>query len=180
MLGNVQTGHLSAVGFDLYIEMVADAVAELETGQPKKTETAQVRIDLPIVAHLPETYVPDQSARLEAYRRLAAAVQGSDVDDVVGEWIDRYGPLPENAESLIGVARLRVEALRIGLEEIVAMRGEVKISPVRLTTIEEVRLRRLSRAAVVRGSALFMPVPTEEPVTALIDFLRTMWPPDPD
>jgi transcription-repair coupling factor (superfamily II helicase) len=180
ILGNVQSGHLSAVGFDLYIEMVADAVAELETGQPAKKEPTQVRIDLAIVAHLPEGYVPDQSARLEAYRRLAAAEQGSDVDDVVSEWVDRYGPLPENAESLIGVARLRVEALRVGIEDIVAMRREVKISPVRLTTIEEVRLQRLSRSAVVRGNALFLPVPTEEPATALIDFFRTMWPPDPD
>jgi transcription-repair coupling factor (superfamily II helicase) len=168
------------VGFDLYIEMVADAVAELETGLPAKREPTQVRIDLAIVAHLPETYVPDQSARLEAYRRLAAAEQPSDVDDVVSEWIDRYGPLPENAESLIGVARLRVEALRVGIEDIVAMRREVKISPVRLTSIEEVRLQRLSRSAVVRGSALFLPIPTEEPAMALIDFLRTMWPPDPD
>jgi transcription-repair coupling factor (superfamily II helicase) len=180
ILGNVQSGHLSAVGFDLYIEMVADAVAELETGQPAKAKPTQVRIDLAIVAHLPEAYVPDQSARLEAYRRLAAAEQASDVDDVVSEWIDRYGPLPENAESLIGVARLRVEALRVGIEDIVAMRREVKISPVRLTSIEEVRLQRLSRSAVVRGSALFLPVPTEEPAMALIDFFRTMWPPDLD
>ncbi len=180
ILGNVQSGHLSAVGFDLYVEMVADAVSELETGQAPTPRASQVRIDLPLDAHLPEEYVPDQAARLEAYRRLAAAQQTADVDDVVREWTDRYGPLPENAETLIDVARLRVEALRVGIEEIVAMRREVRIAPIRLTSSQEVRVQRLSRRAVVRDRALFLPAPGNDPATELIDFIRTMWPPDRD
>jgi len=180
ILGNVQSGHLSAVGFDLYVEMVADAVAELETGQPAAPQPVQVRIDLPLDAHLPEAYVPDQSARLEAYRRLAAADQATDVDDVVGEWVDRFGPLPANAETLIDVARLRVEALRAGIEEIVAMRREVRIAPVRLTSSQEVRLQRLSRSSLLRDRALFVPLPADAPAAGLIDFIRTMWPPDRD
>ncbi len=180
MLGNLQSGHLSAVGFDLYIEMVADAVSELETGQAPPPEPSQVRIDLPLDAHLPETYVQDQAARLEAYRRLAAARETADVDDVVGEWTDRYGPLPENAETLIEVARLRVEALRVGIEEIVAMRRDVRIEPVCLTASQEVCLQRLSRRAIVRGRALFLPTLGNSPATELIEFIRTMWPPDRD
>jgi len=180
ILGNVQSGHLSAVGFDLYVEMVAEAVAELETGRPALPEPIQVRIELPLDAHLPDAYVPDQAARLEAYRRLAAATEASDVDDVVTEWLDRYGPLPENAETLMEVARLRVEALRVGISEIVTMRREVRIAPVQFSSSEEVRLTRLSRRAVVRDRALFIPLPVDDPATGLIEFIRTMWPPDPD
>jgi transcription-repair coupling factor (superfamily II helicase) len=180
ILGNVQSGHLSAVGFDLYIEMVAEAVAELEGEDAPTPAPSQVRIDLPLDAHLPDAYVPDQTARLEAYRLLAAAVTTSDVDEVVAEWTDRYGPLPPNAETLIEVARLRVEAIRAGIDEIVAMRREVKISPVRLSSSQEVRLQRVSRRAVVRDQALFIPVPVGDPAAGLIEFIRTMWPPEPD
>ena len=178
VLGNVQSGHLSAVGFDLYVEMVAEAVAELETGEAPPEPRPQVRIELPVDAHLPEDYVSDQAARLEAYRRLADAETVEDVDDVVTEWVDRYGPLPPSAERLIAVARLRVEALRVGIEEIVAMRREVRLAPVRLTSSEEVRLRRLSRRAVIRDRAVFLPLPDSEVANALTDFTRSMWPPD--
>jgi transcription-repair coupling factor (superfamily II helicase) len=180
VLGNVQSGHVAAVGYDLYVEMVAEAVAELETGVAPVTEPAQVRIELPVDAHLPQEYVADQAARLEAYRRLAAAETSATVDDVVAEWLDRFGPLPPNAERLIEVARLRVEALRVGVEEIVAMRYEVKLAPVQLTGSEEVRLQRLSRRAVMRDRALFVPLDRDEPAATLIDFVRTMWPPDLD
>jgi transcription-repair coupling factor (superfamily II helicase) len=180
ILGNVQSGHLSAVGFDLYVEMVAEAVAELENGAPPPPRPSQVRIDIPLDAHLPDEYVPDQAARLEAYRRLADAGTYGAVDDVIAEWQDRFGPLPPNAERLIDVARLRVEALRVGITEIVAMRREVRLAPVRLTTSEEVRLQRLSRRSVVRDKAIFLPVPPADPAAALVDFIRSMWPPEPD
>jgi transcription-repair coupling factor (superfamily II helicase) len=174
ILGNVQSGHISAVGFDLYCELVAEAVEELETGRVAAEAPAAVRIDLPVGAHLPEDYVAEQAARLEAYRRLAEAASQEAVDDVVGEWQDRYGPLPPRAEALIDIARLRVEALRVGLTEVVRMRREVKLAPVSLVASQEVRLQRLEPRSVVRGQNLFVP---ERPAAALTDFLRTMWAP---
>ena len=116
----------------------------------------------------------EQAARLEAYRRLAEAASQEAVDDVVGEWQDRYGPLPPRAEALIDIARLRVEALRVGLTEVVRMRREVKLAPVSLVASQEVRLQRLEPRSVVRGQNLFVP---ERPAAALTDFLRTMWAP---
>jgi transcription-repair coupling factor (superfamily II helicase) len=180
VLGNVQSGHLSAVGFDLYVEMVAEAVAELETGVAPPPKPSQVRIELPIAAHLPDDYVPEPAARLEAYRRLADTTTADEVDDVVAEWVDRFGELPSDANRLIEVARLRVEALRVGVEEIVAMRREVRMAPVRLTTSEEVRLQRLSRRSVIRDGAIFVPLPDEAPAAGLAEFVRSMWPPDRD
>ncbi len=185
ILGEVQSGHIAAVGFDLYANLVAEAVAELkgtaEPGEPPK----EVRIDLPVDAHLPDDYVAEQAARLEAYRRLATAETPAAVDEVVAEWADRYGEPPPEAEALIQVARLRAEAIRIGLAEIVKLRNEVRLAPVALSQSQEVRLQRLAPRAVLRPreQALFLPVPRdgipprEAPVVPwLLDFLGTMWP----
>jgi transcription-repair coupling factor (superfamily II helicase) len=176
ILGKVQSGHISAVGFDLYVSLVAEAVAELQSGRTPEPRPAEVRIDLPVDAHLPDDYVAEQAARLEAYRRLAAAGAQEAVDDVVAEWEDRYGPLPPRAQALIEIARLRVEALRVGLAEVVRLRHEVKLAPVELSASQEVRLQRLAPRAVLRSGELFIPAPERSPATALAGFLRTMWP----
>ncbi len=144
ILGETQAGHIAAVGFDLYVELVADAVGELKGEPVEVEEPPQVRIDLPVDAHLPDDYIPGPDERLEAYRRLAAAATEADVDDVVVEWRDRFGELPAPAAALADVARLRVEAIRAGLAEIVKVRHEVRLSPVTLLASEEVRLQRLA------------------------------------
>lgn len=176
ILGEVQTGHISAVGFDLYAELVAEAVNELEGRPSVEEKPADVRIDLPVDAHLPESYIEDQELRLEAYRRLAATRTYEEVDDAVAEWFDRFGPLPEAALSLVDLARLRVEALRVGLTEIVKLRHEVRMGPVDLKPSQEVRLQRLKRGAVLRASegVIFIPAPTPI-LSGLTEFLKSMW-----
>jgi len=182
ILSETQTGHIAAVGFDLYTELVADAVNKLKGEGPVDEEPEPVRIDLHSDGHLPDEYVTGVEARLEAYRRLAAATTHGAVDDVVSEWEDRYGPLPIQATDLIDAARLRVEAIRIGITEIVQNRREIRIAPVVLKASQEVRLERLARDAILRGSTLYLTPPKESPATAIADFLRTMWPTstDPD
>jgi transcription-repair coupling factor (superfamily II helicase) len=179
VLGKVQSGHISAVGLDLYVELVAEAVGELETGIKPEPAAPEVRIELPVEAHLPDDYVSDQDARLEAYRRLAASTTHGAVDDVVAEWIDRFGPLPPRAATLIDVARLRVEALRVGIGEVVAARREVRLTPVSLLASQEIRLQRIARTATVQAKqrTLFIPLPAD-PAAGLAEFIRTMWPPD--
>jgi transcription-repair coupling factor (superfamily II helicase) len=176
ILGEVQSGHIAAVGFDLYAELVAEAVSELEGREPMTAAPKEVRIDLPVDAHLPESYVTDQELRLEAYRRLATTSTDEGVDDVAAEWVDRYGPLPPEAEALISLARLRVEALRVGLEEIVQLRHEIRIGPVDLKTSQEVRLKRLQPRSVLNAQegTIFIPAPREL-VPGLIAFLNEMW-----
>jgi transcription-repair coupling factor (superfamily II helicase) len=176
MLSQVQAGHISAVGFDLYVELVADAVGELRGAEPAAEEMPEVRIDLPIDAHLPDDYVGSEAQRLVSYRRLALAMTAADVDDVADEWRDRFGEPPAEARALLDVARLRIEAVRVGLSEIVQVRREVRLGPIELKASQEVRLERLSPGSVLRGKALFIPAPQGDPVAALLDFLRTMWP----
>ena len=176
ILSETQSGHIAAVGFDLYTELVAEAVQELKGEPIERKVEHDIRIDLPVEARLPDEYVADADGRLEGYRRLAAASTEAEVGDVIAEWEDRYGPLPPEAEELIAVARLRVEAIRIGLDEIVQARGEVRISPVDLRPSQEVRLERVQRGSVLRGSKLFIPAPRKDVAKDLHDFLQTMWP----
>jgi transcription-repair coupling factor (superfamily II helicase) len=178
ILGEVQSGHIAAVGFDLYAELVAEAVSELEGKPPEEAVVQEVRIDLPVDAHLPPSYVADQELRLEAYRRLAATTTNAEVDDVAAEWEDRFGRLPEEAVALLELARLRTEAIRAGLSEMVQLRGEIKMGPVDLRPSEEVRLQRLQPRSVLRPADGVMFIPAPKPlIPGLIDFLGKMWPP---
>ena len=182
ILSETQSGHIAAVGFDLYTELVADAVLELK-GETPDLEPEPIRIDLMIDAHLPDDYVPGVEARLEAYRRLAATTTTDGISDVVSEWEDRYGTLPPNASALISVARLRVEALRLGITEIVANRKEIRISPVSMKASQEVRLERVARHALLRSNTVYLPAgfggsgANGDQAQVIGDFLRTMWPP---
>ena len=176
ILSETQSGHIAAVGFDLYTELVADAVLELKGEAPEQEPEAALRIDLLQDAHLPPDYVESGEARLEAYRRLAAAADHAAVDDVVDEWEDRYGELPETAIALIDLARLRIDARRLGIEEILQNRREVKLAPVTLRASEEVRLQRIAPDAMLRGSTLYLPPPGSEPAKSIATFLRTLWP----
>src|SRR5699024_2865339 len=121
LLGTGQSGHIAAVGYDLYVQMVHEAVQELR-GEPV-TEPAEVKLDLPLDANLDESYVPKEEMRLEAYRRLSEVRTESEVDDIRAEWEDRYGPVPEAAAKLLDVARLRAEAHRLGIREINVTKG---------------------------------------------------------
>lgn len=176
ILGEVQSGHIAAVGFDLYAELVAEAVTELEGREPIEAGPPEIRIDLPVDAHIPTEYIDDQELRLEAYRRLAATTDNEGVDDVVVEWGDRFGPLPDEAQSLIDLARLRVAAITVGLDEIVKLRHEIRLGPVDLKPSQEVRLERLRRGSVLRAAEGVIFIPAAEPlVEELITFIDQMW-----
>jgi transcription-repair coupling factor (superfamily II helicase) len=170
LLGSDQSGHIAAVGYDLYVQLVAEAVAEAR-GEARPTPPT-VSVDLPGDAHLPKDYVAAEDARLEAYRRLAAATSAADVDDIGVEWVDRYGPLPPPAQGLLAVARLRVAAMTRGITEISmspvrpggAHRPVARLSPVSLPASAQVRLRRVARDAAYREDQgqLLLPVPAGE------------------
>ncbi len=178
ILSETQSGHIAAVGFDLYTRLVAEAVAELRGGEVAAEAPPEVRIDLPGDAHLPEGYIPGIDARLEAYRRLAAATEADQVEEVRAEWEDRYGDPPASAARLLDVARLRVEALRLGIREVVKAREEIRVAPVALRASQEVRLQRLQPRAVVRGEVLFLPARGLADPARLVAFLRRLWPPE--
>jgi len=175
LLGADQTGHIAAVGYDLYVQMVSEAVAELK-GEPVRPP-AEIKIDVPLDAHLPADYVAREELRLEAYRRLAAVTSHAEVDDIAAEWLDRYGPPPPAAEALLDVARLRAECVRTGVREANVAKGTARLSPVRLKTSEQIRLQRLSRTAVYKEDVGQLVVPLARavnPAQALVTLLQEL------
>jgi transcription-repair coupling factor (superfamily II helicase) len=176
LLGGVQSGHIAAVGFDLYCEMVTEAVGELTGERPP--EPFEVSIDVPVDANLPREYVSRDDVRMEAYRRLAAVTTEADVDDIRDEWLDRYGPLPPQAEALLEVAHLRAECVRLGIRSVTVARDMARLQPVELRESQKVRLRRLAPKAVGKaGGELAAPVPPREsPAAFLVGLLRDLFP----
>ncbi len=108
LLGGEQSGHIASVGFDLYVRLVGEAVAEFKGEKPEVE--ADVKVDLPVDANLPHDYIPGERLRLEAYRKLAAIHDGEGLDAVRAEIVDRYGPVPQPVENLFAVAAFRVKA----------------------------------------------------------------------
>ena len=156
MLGAEQHGHIAAVGFDLYMEMVTEAVGEL-TGEVRPT-TVEVSIDVPGDANLPREYVERDDVRMEAYRRLAAVTTMAEVDDVAREWEDRYGPLPDPARALVAVARLRVACLLRGIRELSVQQDRVRFEGWEIKKSTELRLKRLAPSTVFQPSGVVMPL----------------------
>ena len=176
LLGQAQTGHIAAVGFDLYCQMVTEAVGELK-GEPVP-EPVDITIDVPVDANLPRDYVARDDVRMEAYRRLAAVVSTEDVDDIRAEWEDRYGPPPAPAVALLDVARLRVECVRLGIRSITVQRGTARIVGLALKESQKVRLRRLAAKAVAKEEELVVPIsaPAAEVATTIVDLLQELIP----
>lgn len=175
LLGEHQSGHIAAVGYDLYCQMVTEAVSEMK-GEPVR-EPAEVKLDVPIDAHLPADYVPKEELRLEAYRRLAAVTDHAEVDDIRAEWEDRYGPVPPPAAALLMVARLRAECHRLGVRDVSITGHEARLAPLRLRTSEEMRLRRLARGSRYKEDLrqIVVPLPRgTDPATFLVGFLQEL------
>ncbi|MFT4189659.1 MAG: transcription-repair coupling factor [Aeromicrobium sp.] len=141
LLGGEQSGHIADVGFDLYVRLVGEAVAEFrgET-EPQRRE---VKIELPVEAHLPNDYVPSERLRLEVYKRLAAVASTDEIAELRAELVDRYGEPPAETETLLEVARLRVAVADSGIEEITSAGSNIRFAGLSLPDSAQMRLRRI-------------------------------------
>jgi transcription-repair coupling factor (superfamily II helicase) len=179
LLGGEQSGHIAGVGFDLYVRLVGEAVADFR-GEAPQDEVADVKVDLPVNALLPHDYIPGERLRLEAYRALAAADSDEAVDAVRDELADRYGPLPEPVANLLQVARFRVFARRYGVTEVSLQGSVVRFSPLSLRESQEMRMHRLYPRSVWKGSIGTISVPRPgkpgQPLrdVPLLDWARTV------
>jgi transcription-repair coupling factor (superfamily II helicase) len=164
MLGGEQSGHIADVGFDLYIRLVGEAVAEYR-GDSSEPEP-EMRIELPIDAHLPTDYVESERLRLEMYKRLAEVHSEADVKAVEAELHDRYGEPPQPVLNLLEVARFRLLARRAELSEIVGSGTNIRFGPTDLPDSKKLRLKRLYPRSVIKETAHHILVP--RPMAATI------------
>ncbi|MFW0181211.1 transcription-repair coupling factor [Rothia sp. P5766] len=150
LLGGEQSGHIAGVGFDLYLRLVGEAVASFQHGDKEETP-ADIKVDLPVNAHMPHDYVSSERLRLSAYRQIAQAQTAEELGEAREELIDRYGQPPAPVENLFKVASLRHRARAVGLEEIVAMGPKIRFFPVNdLPESRQMRLERMYPGSTYR------------------------------
>jgi transcription-repair coupling factor (superfamily II helicase) len=157
LLGGEQSGHIAGVGFDLYVRMIGEAVHEMKGDGP--AERAEVRVELPVDAHIPHDYVAGERLRLEAYTAIAAIESDKDIIAVSEELTDRYGPPPRAVLNLLEVARLRARARRAGLTDITQLGNHIRFAPVELPDSRAVRVQRLYPRTLLKPAVRTMLVP---------------------
>jgi transcription-repair coupling factor (superfamily II helicase) len=185
LLGGEQSGHIASVGFDLYMRLVGEAVADFKRGGSgdDEDELPDTKVDLPVDAHLPHGYVPGERLRLEAYRRIASVTDEAGLQAVREELADRYGPLPAPVENLLAVAAFRVHARRYGITEVTLQGNQVRFAPMRLRESQALRIQRLYPRTVVKQTVdtVLVPRPMTQRLggqplrdTALLDWARDL------
>ena len=159
LLGGEQSGHIAGVGFDLYVRLVGEAVASFR-GEGEEAP-AEIKIELPVDAHLPHDYVPHERLRLEMYKKLAAVCDEGELAEIEGELVDRYGPVPEPVGNLLEVARLRTVAREGGVADVSVHGSFVRFGPVALRESQRLRLNRLYPGSVVKEAlgTVLVPMP---------------------
>ncbi|MEU6330715.1 transcription-repair coupling factor [Streptomyces sp. NPDC047049] len=162
LLGGEQSGHIAGVGFDLYVRMVGEAVADYRAsleGGVEEEPPLEVKIELPVDAHVPHDYAPGERLRLQAYRAIASASSEEDIAAVREELVDRYGKLPEPVENLLLVAGLRMLARACGVCDITLQGSNIRFGPVELRESQELRLKRLHPRTVLKPATRQILVP---------------------
>jgi len=141
LLGAEQSGHVASVGYDLYMEMLDQAIARLR-GQ-EDVDAVEPEIRLPQAALLPEKYVPEVSQRLALYKQLSGARDDAELAALRGDLLDRYGPLPTEAQNLLEVIRLKIRCRRLGVTQVEVKNGELVFQVGERARIDPTRIVRI-------------------------------------
>jgi transcription-repair coupling factor (superfamily II helicase) len=162
ILGAEQSGHIAGVGFDLYVRLVGEAVeafkahADMDGGEEP---LAEVRVDLPIDAHVPHDYVDTERLRLDVYRKIAEAADADALDAVRDELVDRYGEPPVPVTNLLAVAAFRQACRRHGLTEVAGQGNQIRLAPVDLPESAQMRVKRLHPRAQYKPASRTLSLP---------------------
>ncbi len=172
LLGAEQHGHMSAIGFELYVQMLREAIDEFE-GNPT-VGPVEIKIDLPVSAYLPKSYIAEESLRIEAYKRIITARSIQDVEEISFELEDRYGKYPNPVEKILGIAKIRLLAKELGLTEVVYRGGRVKISPFQLSKQQELVLGKSYNNLIFKSERHYLLITRMEP-DKIVDFVFALF-----
>ena len=157
LLGGEQSGHIAGVGFDLYVRMVGEAVSAFrgESTAPEK----EIRVELPLDAHVPHDYIGSERLRLEAYSKLSAVREVSEIDQIRSELTDRYGAPPQPVEVLLDVARFRIDARAAGIDEVQAQGKMIRFAHLEVPDSAAMRMKRLYPGTMLKPTTRQVLVP---------------------
>ena len=178
LLGHSQHGHMEAVGYDLYVKMLGQAIARAK-GEPIQRDKSECLVDLRVDAYIPEKYIADGPGRIEAYKRIAAIQTPEDAADVLDELIDRYGDPPPSVSDLVNVSLVRVQATAVGVYEVTQKKDTLVLQ---VETLDVPMIRGLlvafnGRVTAGAGSKPYLSVTLqkdEKPLELLQSILKAM------
>ena len=178
LLGHSQHGHMEAVGYDLYVKMLGQAIARAK-GEPIQRDKSECLVDLRVDAFIPEKYIADGPGRIEAYKRIAAIQTPEDAADVLDELIDRYGDPPPSVSDLVSVSLVRVQAAAVGVYEVTQKKDTLLLQ---VETLDVGMIRGLliafnGRVTAGAGTKPYLSVvlqSDEKPLELLQSILRAM------
>jgi len=148
LLGDEQSGHVAAVGFELYCQLIDEAVAELQGRDEAAQEPEPVRFDIGIDAYLPASYVPFEAAKIDIHRRIAAARRPGELRQIVDEMIDRFGPVPVEVENLVKLQQARIDLGAVGAEQVQFRGGKLTVTGIELDSEGSARVREAVPGAI--------------------------------
>ncbi len=162
VIGAEQSGQVASVGFDMYAQLLAEEVADLN-GEVIIPEI-DITLELPVDAHLPHDYVSDERQRLELYRRISSIRDAAGVKDVRSEIEDRFGKLPPQAQRLLSLAALKAAMRRWGIAKvIITPKQKLRITPVLLSDKQLAKVKRMAPDAKVQSDKRILEVPVPNP-----------------
>ncbi len=171
LLGAEQSGHVAALGFELYVEMLAEAVAELQ-GQ-RRVATRPVRVDARVDAYVPATYVASEALKIDIHRRLALAESDDELRELHAALEDRYGPVPEPVEHLFAIQHAKLKLARLGADYLVFRGGRATVGPLSIGSAELRVIRDLADTAIYTSAKREVSQRTEDLAGAL-DLVDTL------
>lgn len=173
ILGAEQSGHIGAVGYELYMRLLSQAVEEIRSGQPA-LEPGPITLDLPMTALIPDDYIHDTELRLNTYRQIAAVETLDQVDELADELSDRFGAYPEEVEHLLALIRLRIRAADLGIDSVVERERMIVVRPVVTSRLDQRALERAAGPALrltpnsIRLRLLDLDVPWQQAVNGIL------------
>ena len=141
LLGDEQSGHVAALGFELYMQMLDEAVAGLEEGGDASEDWEPVRLDVNVDAYVPADYIPYEQAKVDVHRRIAGAREVADLGLLREELLDRFGELPEPLKNLILLQQARIKLGQAGARAVTFRGDRLAVTPIELDSVRAKKIR---------------------------------------
>ncbi|MDP9478607.1 MAG: hypothetical protein M3R38_23485, partial [Actinomycetota bacterium] len=170
-----QSGHIAAVGFEMYLSLLEEAVALAKGASPERREERPVIVELTLDAYLPPEYVMDEIERVDLYRRASGTASLAEVDDLAEELADRFGALPEPARNLLGLSRVKLLARGVGATSVTYRSGNLTVTGVTAEAAAPALIRRATGGTVsTRTGRTSVRAQELDPLTLAEETLRAM------